>query len=80
MASKEFNLWGIKGSGKYRPCNGCEGDSFTEHFCERCQKDINQDCYIAARAMLFGENEKEYPEEWQYNENGNPTCTVFEEK
>lgn len=67
---------------KYRPSNGTEGMGFTEHFCDRC---INQhpdpnnpkQCMILCRTMIYDLKDKEYPEEWVYDENNNPVCTAW---
>jgi hypothetical protein len=67
---------------KYRPSNGTEGMGFTEHFCDRC---INQhpdpnnpkQCMILCKTMIYDLKDKEYPEEWTYDENGRPTCTAW---
>ena len=70
---------------KYRPSNGCEGDWFLSNFCSNCihgkfehTGDIKDNpCEIASNSMLFDLKDKEYPEEWQYDEKGEPTCTAF---
>jgi hypothetical protein len=63
---------------KYRPGNGTDGEIFISQFCERCQKDdIAKGCNIQLRTMAFGVDETEYPVEWQYDADGNPTCTAF---
>jgi hypothetical protein len=61
----------------YRPANGTEGMIFEAHFCDRCVHDENQDCDIHNRALVYGENEPEYPREWQYDEDGDPVCIKF---
>ena len=70
---------------KYRPSNGSEGMWFDEKFCLNCihekfmhtQKHGDMQCNIFNRAFLFDIDDKEYPEEWQYDENDNPTCTAW---
>lgn len=34
-------------------------------------------CDIMTLSMCYDINDKEYPSEWCYNENGKPTCTKF---
>jgi len=67
---------------KYRPSNGTEGMGFTEAFCDNClnqhpDPDNKKQCMILCRTMCYDINEKEYPEEWIYGEDGEPTCTAF---
>lgn len=61
----------------YRPSNGTEGECFMGKFCERCRRDINQDCPIIAATMAFDISDPEYPGEWVEDESG-PRCTAFE--
>lgn len=63
----------------YIPSNGTEGMWFAEKFCEQCihcnpDPSKKPQCDIMARAWLHGINDKEYPTEWVYDENGEPTC------
>lgn len=70
---------------KYRPSNGSEGDWFISTFCYNCihgkyehTGDTNdKPCEIISLSMCHTTDEKEYPEEWQYNDQGNPCCTAF---
>ena len=65
---------------KYRPPNGTEGDMFMDKFCFQCQHDdieANKLCEIIARTMVFDVDEEEYPDEWQYDKDGNPVCINF---
>lgn len=70
---------------KYQPSNGTEGCGFIECYCLNCinekfmhtQKHGDLQCDILNRTMLFNVKDKEYPEEWTYNEEGNPICTAF---
>lgn len=64
---------------KYRPSNGTEGDIFMCKFCYQCIYDNNDDvlCDLIMASMEFDVNEKGYPEEWTYDEQGKPTCTKF---
>lgn len=65
---------------KYRPSNGTEGMGFTDHFCDRCihqnpNPDNKKHCMILCRTMVYDVNDKEYPLEWTYDDNGSPACT-----
>jgi hypothetical protein len=77
---KDF-IWGIKNEPwkTYEPSNGSEGSAFMSHFCENCIFDEESDCEIIAASMIFKSNEPEYPKEFVYNENGNPSCTAFQQ-
>ena len=69
----------------FRPSNGTEGMIFTEHFCENCmfekfmhsQNDDDATCEIFTATMVFDVNDKEYPKEWVYDEEGWPVCTKW---
>lgn len=68
---------------KYRPSNGTEGDYFMSEHCYQCIHD-NPDynaksprCDIMGNTMCMDVNDKDYPSEWTYDENGKPTCTSF---
>lgn len=63
---------------KYRPSNGTEGDLFFSAYCHRCM--ARALCPLPALTMAFSPEEDEYPEEWQYGTDGQPTCTAFENK
>lgn len=70
---------------KYRPSNGTEGEGFIDHFCYNCihgkyehTGDLNdKPCDILSRSFMHDLKDKEYPEEWTYDEDGNPTCTAW---
>ena len=70
---------------KYRPSNGTEGMIFEGKFCSNCihgkyehtQDDNDNPCDILSSAFLFDINDDAYPEEWIYDEKGEPTCTAF---
>jgi hypothetical protein len=70
---------------KYCPSNGTDGMIFIEKFCEQCihekfihtGKEPDKKCDIFSNTMVYDINDKEYPSEWQYDENDNPTCTSF---
>lgn len=70
-------------SERYRPSNGTEGEGFMLAFCYRCERDrslreeTGPGCIIAARTMLFDIDEPDYPDEWTYDADGDPTCTAF---
>lgn len=68
---------------RYRPSNGTEGEYFMEDFCYNCihekwthtQNDADKKCDILSRTLIYDTEDPEYPEEWQYDDAGNPTCT-----
>lgn len=63
---------------KYRPSNGTEGDIFMSAFCFQCKKHSDErPCPILGRVMGNGVDDANYPEEWQYDECNDPTCTAF---
>lgn len=69
-------------SRKYQPSNGTEGMWFTEKFCDRClnqhpDPDNPKQCMILCRSMCYSVKDKEYPEEWVYDDGNKPTCTAF---
>lgn len=69
----------------YRPSNGSEGDCFIHTHCYNCINgkyehtgDVNDNpCDILSRSFWCEIGDKNYPEEWQYNDDGNPTCTAW---
>lgn len=71
---------------KYRPSNGTEGMGFIEKFCCNCihgkyehSGDINDNpCEILSRSFMYDLKDKEYPEEWIYDENNKPCCTAWQ--
>ena len=63
---------------KFRPSNGTEGEIFIDSWCGECARDKNQGCPIVAATFAFDVDEPEYPQEWQYGEDGQPKCTAFE--
>lgn len=68
-----------KRKGLYRPANGSEGMIFLEVFCENCVHNESEDgCGIQLRSMVYGIEDKDYPKEWKYDKEGQPTCTSFE--
>ena len=73
------------GNKKYRPSNGTEGLGFVEHYCANCihgkyehTGDTNDNpCEILTRSFMCGIDDKDYPEEWQYDDSNRPTCTAW---
>lgn len=67
---------------RYRPSNGTEGDIFMDQFCRQCKHDDEEDnlCDIIALTMAYDVDEKEYPEEWQHGQDGEPLCTKYEKE
>lgn len=66
----------------YRPSNGTEGIYFESEFCMNCinchpNPEEKPQCEIMMNAFMHSQNEPEYPKEWQYDENDEPTCTAF---
>jgi hypothetical protein len=62
----------------YRPPNGEDGMIFMETFCDRCSKDITNACTILFGSLSYDIDDPEYPKEWVYDADRNPTCTAFE--
>ncbi|WP_142850994.1 hypothetical protein [Telmatospirillum sp. J64-1] len=70
---------------KYRPSNGTEGEIFLAAWCARCiheaahraDPDNEDGCLIIAASFAFDIEDEEYPQEWQYGEDGQPKCTAF---
>lgn len=65
---------------KYRPGSGSEGMWFESQFCDHCLHDNGDTkcCDIIMMAMGFDITDKEYPQEWVYDEQGKPTCTKYQ--
>ena len=62
----------------YQPSNGTEGEIFMERFCNRCHHESgDRECKLIALTMAFKTDDPEYPTEWCYDDDGNPTCTKF---
>ena len=61
---------------RYRPSNGDEGIIFFNEFCDVCIK--YDSCRIIGRTMVLDDDDPNYPTEWQYGEDGQPTCTAFD--
>lgn len=75
---------------KYQPSNGTEGEYFFSSWCRRCQRDKamregadydecddSEICHIPAKTMRFKIEDKEYPKEWRYGNDGQPCCVAF---
>jgi len=69
------NMEGVKME-LYRPSNGTEGDWFMGKFCEKCIYHEDGWCDIIDKSFWFDTDDKEYPQEWQYD-GDNPICTKF---
>jgi len=68
---------------KYRPSNGTEGMIFLDKFCDHCMHDDPDNeiyCEIIEKTMMFDVDDKGYPTEWRYGEDGQPICTKFKQK
>ncbi len=61
----------------YRPANSDDGMWFEEKHCERCLSRDNCAIWDAAQTYLIGE--PQYPKQWVYGLNDEPTCTAFVE-
>lgn len=61
---------------RYRPSNGTDGMRFMSRFCEVCEHESV--CEIHMESMSFDKDEDDYPMEWTYDSNENPTCTAFQ--
>ncbi len=65
---------------KYRPSNGTEGDIFHSERCEHCAYfcDENEEyCEIINLTMIYKIDDKNYPSEWTYDDEGDPCCTQY---
>lgn len=68
---------------KFRPSNGTQGECFKSAFCYKCKKmDLEKDkyCTIEMDTMMLDVQDEEYPREWTYDSEGNPTCTAFKDR
>lgn len=60
---------------KWRPSNNTEGEVFIGSWCCQCAgMDL---CKILTATCAFGEDDPEYPVEWQIGTDGQPVCTAF---
>lgn len=68
---------------KYRPSNGTEGYGLMAVWCDRCERDraFREDqadgCSIVALTMTLKVTDPDYPDQWRYNEDGEPVCEAF---
>jgi len=65
---------------KYRPSNGSEGMDFMTRFCDQCVYEDwegDKECPIIGATMIYDVDDPEYPEEWTYDQAGDPICTKF---
>jgi len=62
---------------KYRPSSGTEGISFYDAWCSDCARDEDESCEILAKTFRFDVEDDEYPQEWIYDDAGQPICTEF---
>jgi hypothetical protein len=66
----------------YQPSNGTEGEYFMEDFCYQCLHDQDPDkgCVLIMLSIFRKPGDPDYPKEWIYNQDGEPTCTKFYRK
>lgn len=65
---------------KYRPSNNDEGWVFESKFCDQCKFENCETefyCDIHTLVYFYSEDDKEYPKEWIYDKDSNPTCTKY---
>jgi len=62
--------------GKYKPLNGKQFIGFMEKFCYKCIH-RHKGCRILALVLRLNVLDDKYPEQWVYDEKGNPTCTSY---
>ena len=55
---------------RWQPSNGSEMDGFVDHHCERCARDIGNQCTILSRAFV------EHVDEWRIV-NDTTLCVAF---
>lgn len=69
----------------YQPSNGTEGCFFEDKFCSQCKnekfmhtaKDGDKICDIYSNTMIYDTKDPEYPKEWTFDADGQPTCTAY---
>lgn len=74
----------------FRPSNGTEGEIFISGWCARCARDRmaregadweecddSELCEILTRTLACVIDDPDYPQEWRYDETGEPCCTAF---
>jgi|ERR1700748_274899 len=70
---------------KYRPSNWSEGDWFINKWCRNCihgkyehtHKSEDPPCKILSYSIVYELNDKEYPSEWVFGDDGKPKCTAW---
>ena len=73
---------------RYRPSNDTEGARFMGSFCDYCENDRafredpdrGKSCDILARILHYDLKDPEYPFEWTYDDDGQPTCTALQKE
>lgn len=63
---------------KWRPANGFEGELFMARLCHRCAVGCEA-CGFVDRMYFHQKSDPQYPDEIQIGEDGQPTCTGFEQ-
>lgn len=68
---------------KYQPSNSTEGMHFCDKYCYKCinhgPDDTDKEgCEILLKTLCLSVKDPDYPEEWTYKENGEPTCTAYQ--
>ena len=71
-----------KAGQKWRPIKTIEGERFKNLFCYQCidyyqSTENDKLCKILHNTMIHDKLDEKYPEEWQIDKNGQPTCTAF---
>ena len=63
----------------FRPSNGTGGDIFRSYWCDQCEKDRyeSKPCRIFTKTLIYSTDDKQYPKEWTYDDNGDPQCAAF---
>jgi len=66
----------------YMPSNGTEGMHFHDKFCMQCihcnpDPSGKKQCDILCASLCFSIGDADYPKEWVYDENDNPSCTAW---
>jgi len=67
---------------RYQPSNGSEASEFHDTFCAQClhcdpDPEREKQCDVMARGILYDIKDTEYPDEWVYDDEDNPTCTKW---
>ena len=84
----KLNIAGGYAGKPYRPSNESEGEIFYGRYCADCKRDAEfqkepfgdaPGCQIIALTMALDTTDDGYPKEWIYGDDGQPTCTAFDE-